>query len=512
MREAVEADKRRASDATPRICACVLMNHPYPGNLPLLRQVYAGRFSELLFLIPFERSDDPDVITTYRGSYVHAGYVTDALPRLRTIDCDYFLFVHDDVLLNPQFDESSFANLFPLGADDGFIPFAERTPTKLGDWEWYYSFLPKLLYPKSLMFGTGIEPGNLLRYLPSRDEIRAGFERSGAPFTERVEVDIRQADDPTSRAGSAERKPSAVMLDGLAAQIDHSSPTQRTVTRAAGEALRSVTAMLAAANDRDNGGGDVIDLPIPLAVSGFFTDCFVLPRSKLEPFAHHMGFAGAAGLFVEIIVPVLLHALCERVHTAESLVLDFRGFQKRYPLNDFLDRRKMAIHPFKFSTIRSQTQQAAFIEAILSLRNGQPIDPQRAAAIGLPPGFVDDATYVGWHPIEPWGRWTAGHHATITLRPPQSGGSRRLKVSVVAPVNAAFPRFTGTISIGSGPAQPYSIAHPKSQAVLIVDVDPAEGPILLKLMSTHLFRPRDVDPQSLDNRQLGIGLRAVEWI
>lgn len=513
MREGNGRDERGDGARTPRVCVCVMMNHPYPANLPLLRRVYAGRFSELLFLVPFERIDAPDVITTYRGSYVHAAYVADALHRLRTVDCDHFLFVHDDVLLNPQLDETTFDELMPLGPDDGFIARVDPTPPKLGDWEWYLSFLPRLLHPKSLVFGTGIEPGNVLRYLPDRETIRNGFLRSGAPFTEQVELDLRSADDPTSRARGAERKPSKVLLDGLAATLDHGTIAQQTVDRVAGEALQAITGALAASTGRDGVSGTTLDLPLPLAGSGFFTDCYVLPRSRLEAFAHHMGVAGAAGLFVEIIVPVLLHALCDRVHTAASLGLDFSGFERRHGLGGFVDKRKMAIHPFKFSTIRTAEQQRAFISVVADLRRGRSFDPRDAAAAGLSPAMSDAATYTGWHALERWGRWSARRHASVSFGPGWGGKARRMKLGLSAPVHPEMPDFTGTVTAGTGLPRTFAMRFPQREAeVILTDPGDPELPLRIGIESSRMVVPSEHNPASGDDRSLGVGLRRIEWL
>jgi len=496
----------------PRICLCVMMNHPFPANLPLLRRVYAGRFSELLFLVPFAQTGDADVVTVYRGSYTHAAYITDAMPRLSQVECDHFLFVHDDVLLNPQFDETSFQDLFPLGPDDGFLPWIEAAPEKLGDWEWYYSFLPKLLNPKSLLFGTGIERDTLLRYLPDAETVRAGFERSGAPHTDRVSIAVRAADDTESRGRGAERQPSKVILDGLSAALDHDTPAQQAVDGASESTLRAVTATLAAAAVRDGHGtaADTIDLPFPIAVAGYFTDFYILPRTKLAQFAHYMGVAGAANLFVEIIAPVLLHTVCDRVWTAAALKLDFNGFHRPHRLDAFADPRVMALHPFKFSTLREPAKQDAFMAIVEALRTRAPLTQVMGEAAGIGPVVTDTAFYKGWHPREGWGRWAAVERATVRVAAPGPRGA--IKLSLVAPVSAAAPDFTGSVIVNGGPPQAFSMHYPKADATLIVAARgrPIDGAVRVDLVSDTLYCPRDFDPESPDVRSIGVGLRAID--
>ncbi|WBH17442.1 hypothetical protein [Sphingomonas radiodurans] len=514
MREEIRADKRKDGSSPPRVCVCVMMNHPYPANLPLLRRVYAGRFSELLFLIPFAEVDDPDVITVYRGSYAHAAYISDARARLSTIDCDYFLFVHDDVLLNPQFDESSFTDLLPLGRDDGFIPWVYKTPDRLGEWIWYFALLPRLLHPKSLLFGSGIEPNNLLRYLPTADEIRAGFVRSGATFTERVTISLPTVEEAGPRAHPAAGSPSVVVLDGLAAALDHADPTQRRINEHTLATLEELTAALAEAASRQGIADEArtIKLPIPLAASAYFTDCYVVPRSRFDRFAHYMGVAGAAGLFVEIIAPTILHAVCDRVHTAATLDLNFEGFHRARRLEEFRDRKVIASHPFKFSMFKEPAQADGFMRIVDTLRTGGLLRPEMAAAAGLDASHTDTMKETGWHILEAWGRWSAERFATLKLVAPARQGVIRFRLRAPRLVGHHV-NTSGSITLAGGASVSFVI--PPTQSGLLIDVPfttPRTGDALsITVKNDALICPRDFDTASPDPRWLGVGLAEIAF-
>jgi len=486
------------------------MNHAFPANLPLLRRIYAGRFSHLLFFLPFVRLDDPDVVTVYRGSYTHAAFITDAMPRLSQIDCDYFVFVHDDVLLNPQLDERNFLASFPLGPDDGFIPWTHQAPAGIDHWAWYYSLLPKLFHPKSLLFGSGIEYPNLIANLPDAETIRAGFRRSGTPFAETVQIETIAQADTTPGMHTASGSSSAVVLDGLSARLDHATPLQQSIDRASRDALETLTEALALAAQRDargsEGGGTTFTLPIPLAASAFFTDCYILPQSRLEAFAHYMGVAGAAGLFVEFIAPVLLHAVCERVWKASDFALDFGGFAELRRLVDFLDPAVMATHPVKFSMFKTAEQQDALAEIMACIRHGNRLRPDMAVAAGLDATHTDPMPREGWHQMEAWGRWASGRRASLHIAQPAASPGVRLRL--IAPIAAGDPPFTGTVLIPGHSPQPFSIAQPNTAHV--VDVRTSGVPLDIVITSERLFRPRDVDPTTADDRALGIGLLPIE--
>ena len=71
-----------ATSTGARVCVCVLFNHPFTANIPLLRSLYAGRFSHVRFLMPLERTAEADVLTVYRGSYAHHAYAGDQVEAL----------------------------------------------------------------------------------------------------------------------------------------------------------------------------------------------------------------------------------------------------------------------------------------------------------------------------------------------------------------------------------------------------------------------------------------------
>lgn len=491
---------------TPRICLCVMMNHPFPRNLPLLRRIYAGRFSQVVFLIPFERMPDEDVITVYRGSYAHAAYLTDAYHRLRQVDCDYFVVVHDDVMINPRFDEGSFSELFPLGPDDAFIPWVHQTPNFLTDWIWYYALLPKLLHPKSLLFGSGIEPGNLLRYLPDAAVIADGFRRSGAAFCDTVRIGDREEAAPNYDTMQA--LPGVVLLDGLAAQHDVRDSKQQKIEAESLAALTALTAAIGVGADRDglvNERGD-IQLPIPLAASAYYTDFYILPKSRMADFVHHMGVAGSAGLFVEIIVPVLLHATCAVVHTATSLDLDFTGFAHAQRMDYFQAPRAMAIHPYKLSQFREPAHQDGFMTMIETLRAGKVLRPEMAVAAGLDPAEADPMRHEGWHDIEAWGRWASAAQATIRLN--DRGPTGILRIELLGPGGSARA-FGAEVLVDGVPIGRVTLDAGTRGTIDVGGEAPADSPIRIEILSDRLVSPRETDPASPDERMLGVGLLSI---
>lgn len=491
------------SSPQPRICACVVMNHPYPANLPLLREIYKGRFSEVRFLIPFERMPDEDVITVYRGSYSHAAFITDAYESLRALDCDYYIVVHDDVLLNPRLSEGSFREYFPIGPDDAFIHQAGKPDPNIGSWAWYFSFMPQMLFPKSLLFGGGVEQSNVKKYLPQAEVLLEAMRRSGHEPAEIVRLDPVRMDDVS-------RQPSRVLLHGLAAGLAEEPRQSRVDAECLNVAQGLVRAMKAASEQEGDQVAPAYDLtpPIPFVIAGYFSDFYILPKSGLADFAHYMGVAASANLFVEVMTPTLLHAVAERVWDSAALDLDLSGFHETKPLTWFEKPRAMAMHPFKLSTFKGE-MGPALIELLRSIGENRPasMDVWIKSGSRLPLVLHLGA---GWHGGEAWGVWAAEEEAIINVFADRPGPVR---LRIRAPLHAGLPQMTGRI-VADGENGPidhvFQAALPETEFdVITSNVKPGvDGVARLTLRSECLVRPREMG--SNDPRDLGFALVELE--
>ena len=92
----------------PKVCLVVIFNHRFDKNLPLLRKIYGKRFSYIRFLMPFYDGADDDVIPVYEASYQFQGYAIQAYHKLKDIPCSHYLFIGDDLIIHPDFDETNF--------------------------------------------------------------------------------------------------------------------------------------------------------------------------------------------------------------------------------------------------------------------------------------------------------------------------------------------------------------------------------------------------------------------
>jgi len=105
-----------------KTCLVVIYNHHYQQNIPLVRRIYRDRFSQMIQLMPFYTGDDPDVIRVFGNSFQFHAYIAQVRRELLAVSCDRYLFIGDDLVLNPRINEGTLASLMQLDGDKCFYP------------------------------------------------------------------------------------------------------------------------------------------------------------------------------------------------------------------------------------------------------------------------------------------------------------------------------------------------------------------------------------------------------
>jgi hypothetical protein len=483
------------------------MNHPFPQSIPLLRRIYSGRFHETRFLVPFHRTSDADVITVYRGSYSHAGYLADAGSQLSNIDCDYYLVVHDDVLLNPKLCDSTFADLFPIGPHDGFLAKVQETASHPLQSSWIAGTTLRQLFPKSMLFGSGIEPETLAKYLPTPERLQEGYERAGVSGTDSVHFPM----DPDRGRGVLGSVPSRLMLHGLSQWLP-SGPAQDAVERHSEDALHSLIQGMLEAHTLEKSDGDdeirTIKMPFPTVTSHYYTDIYVVPKRGFADFSHYMGVCAAANLFVEVMAPTMMFASCERVWTAGDIGLDFSGFDIHRPLQYFDNERNIAIHPFKLSAFKDEAKAEALLSSLTTIaRDGVAPSHTMLSSAGFgrwQTGFVGYGK--GWHAQEGWGLWSGDRTAEIPIFKRQPGP---LRITLHPPGGALM---VGRLILPDG--RRIELSPPMNRGDFPVEIEDFDGgpsgAAVIILENDALYRLCDLDPNGVDAREIGFGLIRIE--
>jgi hypothetical protein len=108
-------------DKNSKTALLVLFNHRYDKNIPILRSLYASKFSVVRFLVPFYDGDDEDVIPVYNNSKYFQGFFASSYNQIKELDVDRYLIVADDMIINPAINSDSVCDVLNIGEHDNFI-------------------------------------------------------------------------------------------------------------------------------------------------------------------------------------------------------------------------------------------------------------------------------------------------------------------------------------------------------------------------------------------------------
>ena len=246
-----------------KVCLVIIFNHRFDKNLPLLRKIYGERFSNIRFLMPFYDGTDADVIPVYESSHQFQGYFIQAYEKLKDIPCSHYLFIGDDLIIHPYFNEINFTTQLNLH-DKKFLglPFTPlNSPNKF---RWYWTAgSSKPFYNDSTSWKDS---------LYSYDEAIAKFnEFFGVKYKEVYEADFfGNPNEPGSTVLGSWRKP-----EGFLNVVNYFVMTNR----------------------------NSLKIPYPMAGDGVCSDIFCIAKESLFEFSRLCGIFSAMNLFVEIATP-----------------------------------------------------------------------------------------------------------------------------------------------------------------------------------------------------------------
>ena len=151
-----------------RIALLIIYNHRYDKNIPILEELFKGKFTYIYHIMPFYDGDRDNVLPVYESSYYFSGYIAQALNQIKDKHFTHYVFTSDDLMLNPTINETNIHSVIGLDEDDSYI-------TQIGtlsDPQWSRS-LDAMGYD---IKGMGAEVESIL---PSRDKAIEIFRDKG---------------------------------------------------------------------------------------------------------------------------------------------------------------------------------------------------------------------------------------------------------------------------------------------------------------------------------------------
>lgn len=104
-----------------KLCLIIIFNHRFDKNIDKLRKLYKDRFSNIRFLVPFYNGMDNDVIPVYGSSFQFQGYISQGFNQYYNDMFEHYLFIADDMIINPSINEDNYADFFKLDSTTGYI-------------------------------------------------------------------------------------------------------------------------------------------------------------------------------------------------------------------------------------------------------------------------------------------------------------------------------------------------------------------------------------------------------
>lgn len=278
--------------------------------------------------MPFYRGYSPDVIPVYENSFYFSGYVAQAARDPLKLDTNHFLFIADDLILNPAISSGNFRAVFDLkNLDSNFIPgFVEFHKV---DQYWQRT--------REALEWSANPPGfEIALLLPSFDEAQAKFDKLG--------LSVKGASKKSLMISLGERL--RMLARGFA-------PIRLTSYGNLAHPILWVLQKIESA---------FVSKEMPYPLVGGYSDIFVVSQKTLPLFAHYCGLFSASDLLVEVAIPTAMALASDDVSTEATTSLKGKAYwgietDDLAAYDNSLDKlladfphSQMYVHPIKLST------------------------------------------------------------------------------------------------------------------------------------------------------------------
>lgn len=276
----MKEDSVHTKHAKPgRLKLVVFFNHRFEKNIPRLRDYYQARFPKLRFICPFYRGSDSDVSAVYDSSARFQNFFVQARSDYLDDECSHYVFIGDDLILNPALNESNLLRELRLDGQTAFISClqaAHKMP-----------FVYQHLMPALHAVGGNVFV-NHKPELPDYDAALEHFARHGFELGYFTHNNLRYHGDRWKR------------FPGLWSAL-------KLVAR---HRAKRILDLLRHKQSRPS----IPSYPMLYGNSDFV----VVPHAAMKDFLHYCGVFAAMNLFVEFALPTALLFACERVKTIKD--------------------------------------------------------------------------------------------------------------------------------------------------------------------------------------------------
>ncbi len=259
----------------------VIYNYKYPQNVPIINHIYGDRFSHIYHLMPFyqrpggergDKKEEQNIIPVYDNSHYFQGYVAHGLHHYYQEDAPHYIFIADDLMLDPLINENNYADYFNLTESSAFIETFYPLDKMFAPGDWGYSAL-------GYDFNKRIPGLEEIHELPSAAEADKKFQALGL---NQVDFNLKEEDIIPGIKLADLHKPSRISLKYLAIGI---------------------------VKIRNKIKPYKPNYPLVRGPS----DIFIVPSSTIHKFCHYCGIFAAANLHVEIAIPTTMVLVSDEI-------------------------------------------------------------------------------------------------------------------------------------------------------------------------------------------------------
>ena len=270
----------------PKFCLIIIYNHNFERNIPLLERIYKGRFDGIYHVMPFYQGALNNVIGVYENSYQFSGYIAQAFSRITIDEYSHFLFVADDMVINPKLSQLNFLDWLGIDPVDSFIPDIHVLDgEKVLNWHFGLSIMAYSNTKNNSCEGW--------RFLPDISSARRLFEKHGLEWQKTISESFYRVARRMLRAQPA-------------------NPHELSLYPFVGKIIRHFLLKNSRAQHIKPG-----ESLYPLAYG--YSDFLLIPREDIRDFVHYCGIFAAMRIFVETAIPTSMIFASSRIQTLEKV-------------------------------------------------------------------------------------------------------------------------------------------------------------------------------------------------
>lgn len=267
-----------------KVALIFVFNHKYDKNIAILENIYKDRFSNIYHLVPFYEGDKPNVIPIYESSQYFQGYLAQGFKKYFKEEYEHYIFIGDDLILNPAINENNYQEYFHLTSQTSYIPEVHTL--------------------------HHLTNNDTLRFLPVKSI--TGKERwHWCKIKELVEnyehkaYGVENADEmPSYREAEEILKKQGYEIQPVSYRDLH------------GDIFPLTSASVKYASHLTN---YFKKYQLVYPVVGSYSDIVIVPKSSIKKFCHYCGVFATNKLFVEFAIPTALLLASEHVITEDKI-------------------------------------------------------------------------------------------------------------------------------------------------------------------------------------------------